>query len=517
MQGSSFSTKVDFDDTKLAYGSKSTLELVRSYAVFQLCSVPIIVRNANNLYTFSKKVFPPPLVDGIIKRTFFAHFCGGETTSDLRPCISMLDSAGVSGILDYAAENAPDEVEEEKGCESDESEGGQPARVYDYVGEKECDHHVQVFKQCITAVKDVTPRGFAALKLTALGNPILLERLSTAIVETRKLFEQFDRNGDGVVSREEFEEAYKDIFVDAEEKLPEILRRLDPEGTGEVDYVEWSKLLQPTDLPRLVAGCREEGPLSKATPTPEELELMTAMKSRLWEIANLSKDLSVRLLIDAEQTYYQPAIDNYVLELQKEFNSKSRTENADVPIIFNTYQCYLKDSQDRVKLDLLRATRSNYHFAAKLVRGAYMLAERERAEKLGYASPINDTIEDTHNMYNDTVSMLMEDRKVNNTKNEVMIASHNRTSVESAIKKVEELGIDNKSGAIHFAQLLGMRDDLSFSLGCAGFNAYKYVPYGKVKEVMPYLIRRAQENSDITKGMGEELKGLGGELKRRFF
>lgn len=146
-----------------------------------------------------------------------------------------------------------------------------------------------------------------------------------------------------------------------------------------------------------------------------------------------------------------------------------------------------------------------------------MLAERERAEKLGYASPINDTIEDTHNMYNDTVSMLMEDRKVNNTKNEVMIASHNRTSVESAIKKVEELGIDNKSGAIHFAQLLGMRDDLSFSLGSAGFNAYKYVPYGKVKEVMPYLIRRAQENSDITKGMGEELKGLGGELKRRFF
>ena len=84
----------------------------------------------------------------------------------------------------------------------------------------ECDHHVQVFKQCITAVKDVTPRGFAALKLTALGNPILLERLSTAIVETRKLFEQFDRNGDGVVSREEFEEVR-----DCEERSDELIMR----------------------------------------------------------------------------------------------------------------------------------------------------------------------------------------------------------------------------------------------------------------------------------------------------
>lgn len=244
---------------------------------------------------------------------------------------------------------------------------------------------------------------------------------------------------------------------------------------------------------------------------------MKAMKNRLWEIANLAQELNVRLLIDAEQTYYQPAIDNYVIELQKEFNSKSRLKNPDVPIIFNTYQCYLRDSTSRVRLDLLRASRSNYIFAAKLVRGAYMLAERDRSEKMSYPDPIHPTASATHECYNSCVNLLLEDRVLNSTKNEIMIASHNRESVELAISKVQELGIDQKSGALHFAQLLGMRDDLSFSLGAAGFNAYKYVPYGKVKEVMPYLIRRAQENSDITKGMGEELKGIAGELKRRFF
>ena len=146
----------------------------------------------------------PSLVDSVVKATFFGHFCGGETTSQLKPCISMLNASGINGILDYAAENAPDEVSPE----SDENteEGNQPARIYDYVSEKQCDHHVTVFKNCVMAVADVSPRGFAALKLTALGNPALLERLSTAILETRRLFERFDIDGDGVVTVEEVSE-----------------------------------------------------------------------------------------------------------------------------------------------------------------------------------------------------------------------------------------------------------------------------------------------------------------------
>ena len=218
---------------------------------------------------------------------------------------------------------------------------------------------------------------------------------------------------------------YREIFLDAEEKVPELLARwgiflcfpslsrapisisanfrmltqfisrrrlpprLDPAETGFIDYIEWSKLLQPQDLPRLVEGCVDKnGPLSKATPSPDEIDLIIRMHERVSGIAQCASENGVRLLIDAEQTYYQPAIDNLTISLMKTFNDKEKT---DAPIIFNTYQCYLKDSYDRVDIDLNRASRNNYHFAAKLVRGAYMVAERERARLRGKvgAAPVS--------------------------------------------------------------------------------------------------------------------------------
>ena len=105
-------------------------------------------------------------------------------------------------------------------------EVNQPARTYDYTSEEQCDHHVEIFKTCIRAVKEVTPHGFAALKITALGNPLLLERMSTAIVESARLFERFDKSGNGKVTVSDFERTYKEIFNDAEEKLPELIPRL---------------------------------------------------------------------------------------------------------------------------------------------------------------------------------------------------------------------------------------------------------------------------------------------------
>lgn len=389
-------------------------------------------------------------------------------------------------------------------------EVNQPARTYDYTSEEQCDHHVEIFKTCIRAVKEVTPHGFAALKITALGNPLLLERMSTAIVESARLFERFDKSGNGKVTVSDFERTYKEIFNDAEEKLPELIPRLDSNGDGVIDYIEWSKLLRPMDLPRLIQGCVDtEGPLSKACPNPEEVELIVRIRERLFDIAECASENNVRLLIDAEQTYYQPAIDNLTISLMKIFNK------SDVPVVFNTYQCYLKDAAARVDIDLDRAKRNEYHFAAKLVRGAYMVAERQRAEDMGYESPIHDTIEDTHNCYNTVTHKLITRQNVNKTGSEVMVASHNKESVEKAVGLLEELGVDKEKSGVHFAQLLGMRDDLSFNLGNSGFSAMKYVPYGKVEEVLPYLIRRAQENSDITAGMGQELVMIEKEMKRR--
>ncbi len=498
---------MNFDDTNLAFGGRSTPDLLRAYAVFRLCTFGPLVRNAEAALSLSNSVLGSTVTDQVVKRTFFKHFCGGEATDDLRPCIKLLNDNGINGILDYAAENAPDQAAPCPGGAVNE-----PARTYSYEGEAECDRHVEVFKSCVSAVKDVTPHGFAALKLTALGNPALLERMSVAIVEASNLFAKFDKNGDGVVSAEEFEAAYREIFVDAETKLPELMPRILESG-GNVDYIEWSKLLKPRDLPRFVEGCLDKnGPLSQAAPSPEELKLMERMRERLWEVAECARENRVRLLIDAEQTWFQPAIDNFVISLMKEFNDESKT---DFPVVFNTYQAYLKDSADRVAVDLERADRNGFIFACKVVRGAYMVAESKRAEDEGREDPVWDSLQGTHDCYNGIVSKLIKRRMSGEGgyKGEVMVASHNRESVELAMSTMG----GSKVPGVHFAQLLGMRDDLTFNLGNSGYNAYKYVPYGRVSEVIPYLIRRAQENSDITKGMGQEINLITKELKRRAF
>ena len=330
------------------------------------------------------------------------------------------------------------------------------------------------------------------------------------------------------------------FFNDADEKLPELLQLLDPEDKGEVDYITWSKLLTPQDLPAITASCREIGPLGRATPTEEEVELMEKMHARAHSLAEEAFQNGARLLIDAEQGRFQPAIDNLTLELQQKYNAKDK---SDTPIIFNTYQCYLKDTLEHIVVDVERSERFNYHFAAKLVRGAYRESEVELAETMGYPSPIHDTIEDTHQCYNDAVAFLLRHSVKTDKQLEIMCATHNQESIEKAIEVMNECGIDRSSPTLHFAQLFGMSgmqnsgaykcadclchrrssqhlscpasDNLTYNLGKHGYRAYKYVPYGQVKEVMPYLMRRAQENSAMMGNASRELVLLKSELLRR--
>ena len=145
------------------------------------------------------------------------------------------------------------------------------------------------------------------------------------------------------------------FFKDADDQLPQLLDRLDPNGEGEIDYITFSKLLSPEDLPRITANCKNVGPLSLATPSLEEIDLMHAMHSRAHLLAQKAVESETRLLIDAEHFEVQPAIDNLVLELQQEYNAFNKSA---LPIIFQTYQCYLKESAFRVKMDLERS-RSN--------------------------------------------------------------------------------------------------------------------------------------------------------------
>jgi len=386
--------------------------------------------------------------------------------------------------------------------------------VYDYKSESQCDKHVDVFKDCIHSVRDVSPtHGFAALKVTALGNPKLLERMSTMIVEVKRLFAKFDRKGNGLISREEFVSCYEEYFH-ADTKLSEILEHLVDKSNGMIDYISFSEMFTSYTLHSFTLKCKDIGPLALATPSEEEVLLMKKMSERLHTLAEEAAFCGTKLLIDAEHLKYQPAIHNLVLELQMKYNDKEQTER---PVIFNTYQCYLKDTTDRVVTDLKRAERHNFHFAAKLVRGAYMVHERQRAEELKCPSPIHGTANDTHQCYDEVIEILLNHR-VQGPGLEFMVATHNKESIEKAVTLMNELGLNPNDESVHFAQLYGMSDNLTFTLGNHGYSSFKYLPYGKVHEVVPYLVRRAQENGDLLGGnCSTELDLLQTELKKRLY
>ncbi|KAJ1432629.1 proline dehydrogenase [Ochromonadaceae sp. CCMP2298] len=500
------SNQIDFNDAAASFRSKSLLELVRGYCVFQTCRIRLLVDYSEVLIRQSYLLLGDKITDKVLKKTFFGHFCAGENTEDMQPTIRRLEGAGIGSILDYAAEA---DIVEDEIRPLDVHETLIKSRVYDYRDEALCDERTKVFESCIRSAhalqNDPATEGFAAIKCTALGNPHFLERMSTAIVEIRNLFMKFDVDKSGVVSREEFKLQYEKYFSGGMD-VEDVFKMMDVDADDDIDYMEWSRYVTIEELHKITASCRESGPLSKATLTEEERHLLLLMRNRINKLADLADQLNVKLMIDAEHTYFQPAIDNIALHLMMQYNNRRA-------LIFQTYQLYLTDAPRRLADDISRAKAGDYHFAAKLVRGAYMELERNRATELGVPSPILDTKEHTHMQYNAAVASMI-DAIGSGEKVEVMIASHNQQSIELALERATSVGV-GPAGNMYFGQLLGMADHLTYSLGNAKYRAYKYVPYGKVKEVMPYLIRRAQENSDMLGGVTTELTMLRQEIKRR--
>ena len=550
-----------FDDPIVSYEHKSIPQIIQSILVFQLCKVPILVKSANQIIHYSNKLLGQTITNFFIRHTFFYHFCAGEDENDITPTLDKLKQRNIGAILDYAAEddigcnNKNDLKRNSNSVISAKTDiithppFNQPARLYEYESEQQCDNHVEIFLKCIQAVKKnhdhqhkesnnvlMTRPGFAAIKVTALGNPLLLERISTAIKEGEQLFLKFDHDKDGFISRTEFASAYEVFFDNGSDTLSSLLDQLDPECLDRIDYITFmSQLVTLENLPSLCQHCKAIGPLSMATPSMEEFDLFTAMHERVMIIAKEASDCGVRLLIDAEQSKYQPAIDNLALGLQQIYNDKEKT---DVPIIFNTYQAYLKDAQRRIQIDLERSIRFNYHFGAKLVRGAYMVSERLRAKELNQSSPIHSSIEETHNCYNSIVEHLLRS-KVNNEKLkylQIMCATHNQESIQRTLDLMDELKLHHKShdentivseaaaaksssssSAVHFAQLYGMSDNLTYPLGKCNYSVYKYLPYGQIDEVIPYLVRRVEENSDLlSNNASKEVTLLLDALRMRF-
>lgn len=496
---------LDFGDPRQAFAAKTTGELLRQLVVLRLCQLRPLVDNADTLLDLSNKVLGQRLTSAVIRHTFFKHFVAGEDGKRIQPTLAKLKAAGIGSILDYAAE---DDVKAEKPTASRvEPQDTVVARTYEYEDEASCDRHMATFEYSITSAATQQGTGFAAVKMTALGKPQLLERVSGSLNAIKGLFAQFDRDGDSTISKEEFIRVYDELFRrESDDHVERLFKHLDYELRGRVNYENWSKQIHVEDAPLIAARCKEHGPFASTVLSAYELQLVENMMGRVDKLSALAAQEKVRLMIDAEHTYFQPAIDNAAIEMQRKYN-------REVPVVFNTYQCYLKDSAERLQLDMERAQHDGFRFGAKLVRGAYMHLERQRAGEMGYPSPIYDTIEDTHENYNRCVDMVLHGVKSEGA--EVMIATHNQASIENAVATMASLGLDPQTSGVYFGQLLGMADHLSYTLGANKYKSMKYVPFGPVELVMPYLIRRAQENADVMGGMSHELTMLQTELLRR--
>lgn len=240
------------------------------------------------------------------------------------------------------------------------------------------------------------------------------------------------------------------------------------------------------------------------TLTRQETDDYNLFQSRVDQICSFAHSNNVPVLVDAEETWYQKPIDELLIRLMEKYNKEKA-------IVFNTLQMYRHDRLDFLKTIHTEAIEGKYFLGIKLVRGAYMEKERERALKLGYQSPINSTKNATDNLFNAAVEYCV--RNIDSIS--VFCGSHNEDSNMLLVNLVDEKKISSSDKRVFFSQLYGMSDHISFNLAANGYNVAKYVPFGSVCEVMPYLIRRARENTSVKGQTGRELSLIKQELVRR--
>lgn len=537
-----------FSDPEASFRSKTTPEVLRAYIVYKLCSYEKLVDHNMKLMKISEKILGKFLFSKLMKATFFGHFVGGEDLKQLMPFVMRLQSFGVKSILDYSVEEDLSEEQAEKIVkESSVSEMGdeiadgslkqyhvmenshmdrrkdvKSARTYFYIDEPNCDKNMEIFIKCIEAVSSVGT-GITAIKLTALGRPQLLLQISEVIMKAREYIDSMaGGNHKNVLLHhktiEEMERYYKDK-VGEQQDVKEFLKQVTSDKEGIINLFPWSgivdenfQLSETFRIPDPKTG-RMRKFISQIT--PKEESMFRNMIHRVNTIAQKAKEVGGCVMVDAEQTYFQPAISRLTVEMM-------RKHNKEKVVVMNTYQNYLQSAFDEVKADLEQAKRQNFYFGAKIVRGAYMEQERARAKELGYPDPINPTYEATSEMYHKTLIECLtrirdlKKQKMDPKRITIMVASHNEDTIRLAINKMDEIGVSPEDNVILFGQLLGMCDFITFPLGAAGYDVYKYIPYGPVTEVLPYLSRRAFENKGMIKKVQKERVLIKAELKRRF-
>ena len=383
-----------FDNTEIAFGSKTNGDLRRAYILFRLVGNPRLVRFSKWFTDFCFRYRIP--IRGMVKKTIFKQFCGGETIKECDRAIKLLGDFGIGTILDYSVEGKTSEADFDATVNE----------IIDTIHRAANDKYVP----------------FAVFKVTGIGRFGVLESAN---------------NGSEAL-------------------------------------------------------------------TEQQLSDLSIVSERIQRICQAAYDAQVPLFIDAEETWIQDTIDTIVLNMMRLYNKEQA-------IVFNTVQMYRHDRLEFVRKHLALAKEEQLHYGIKLVRGAYMEKERERAQQKGYESPIQPNKTKCDNDFNTAVELILE----NISHAALCSGSHNEESAHVLANTMEKLGIDKTDKRVWCAQLLGMSDHISYNMAHAGYNVAKYVPYGPVKEVMPYLIRRANENTSVAGQTGRELSLLIKERNRR--
>ena len=243
--------------------------------------------------------------------------------------------------------------------------------------------------------------------------------------------------------------------------------------------------------------------ISKGT-LDSKSEKFIDFKNRMNDLCKAASKCNVKILIDAEESWIQDAIDMVALDLMEIYNKKVHT-------IFLTHQCYRTGTLSKIKENFKRAKQNKFLLGIKLVRGAYMEKERERAKKYNYESPIQPTKSDTDLEFDNSVKFCVDN--IDNIS--IWVGSHNEFSSMQLVKIMKEKKIKSNDKRIWFSQLYGMSDNISFALADMGYNVVKLIPFGPIEKTIPYLIRRANENSSVKGQSNRQFTLIKNEINRR--
>lgn len=390
---------LSFENTENAFAHLTDQDLKSARFLFKSMSYPWLVQIGTRFTPFIMKTGLP--VHGLLKKTIFKQFVGGETLEETAGIGKTLSQFGVKVILDYGVEGKE--------------------------GEEAFDIATEEFMRVIEYAATQVNIPFISIKVTGLARFGLLQTLNEA-----------PRLRSGI-------------------------------HDNEVEKGEWE-----------------------------------SVRARMYSICELAAEKNIGVLIDAEESWIQDPVDRLCIEMMQHFNKEKA-------VVFNTIQLYRHDRLAFLKMSHSICKQQGILLGVKLVRGAYMEKERERAAANGYESPIQPDKLATDRDFDAAVDYCLQ----NIDAISVLIASHNESSNMLAAATMLEKGISKEHPHVHFSQLYGMSDHITFNMAKEGFQVSKYLPFGPIRDVIPYLMRRAQENSSVSGQTGRELGLLIREIARR--